>query len=107
MVRRKIKLTTNSEVGSIRCSVGSNIVSEEYELNISVEGYKFKTIKANGLLLKRCKHGYTLTEFLMNSPRIKFTNQSMLEGNLLVRMISMSPLVDGIILLLHFRKYKN
>ncbi|TCL55410.1 superfamily II DNA or RNA helicase [Kineothrix alysoides] len=87
-----IKLTTYSENGPIRFSVGNNIVSEEYELHISNGRYNFKTIKANGLVLKRRKHEYKLTEFFDEfPPRIKFVDQSMLEGNLLVRMTSTPP----------------
>jgi len=41
------------------------------------------------LILKRHKHEYKLTEFFNEfPPRIKFVDQSMLEGNLLVRMTS-------------------
>ncbi|HBI73847.1 MAG TPA: restriction endonuclease subunit R [Lachnospiraceae bacterium] len=87
-----IKLTTNSENGPIRFSVGNNIVSEEYELYISNEECEFKTIKANGLMLKRRKREYKLAEFFDEfPPRIKFVDQSMLEGNLLVRMTSTPP----------------
>jgi len=87
-----IKLTTYSETGPIRFSVGNNSVSEEYELHISDGRFEFKTIKANGLVLKRRKREYKLTEFFDEfPPRIKFVDQSMLEGNLLVRMTSTPP----------------
>lgn len=87
-----IKLVTTSENGPIRFSVGNDVVSEEYELYILNEGYEFKTIKANGLMLKRRKREYKLVEFFDEfPPRIKFTDQSMLEGNLLIKMTSIPP----------------
>lgn len=87
-----IKLTTISENEAIRFSVGNDVVSEEYQLYISNEGYEFKTIKANGLIMKRQKREYKLAEFFDEfPPRIKFADQSMLEGNLLIRMTSTPP----------------
>lgn len=87
-----IKLTEYNESGPIRFSVGNSTISEEYELSISNKRFEFKTIKANGLVLKRRNHEYKLTKFFSEfPPRIKFVDQSMLEGNLLVKMTSTSP----------------
>ncbi len=87
-----IKLTTHSETGSIQFSVGNSMVSEEYELHISNRRYEFKNIKTCGLIIKHRKREYKLAEFFNEyPPRIKFVDQSMLEGNLLVRMNSMPP----------------
>ncbi|MDL2238044.1 DEAD/DEAH box helicase family protein [Christensenellaceae bacterium OttesenSCG-928-K19] len=87
-----IKLTDHNETGPLRFSVGNGAVSEKYELHISEGGYEFKTIKASGLILKRRKREYKLTEFFNEfPPRIKFVDQSMLEGNILVKMTSTSP----------------
>ena len=87
-----IKLTDNNEAGPIRFTVGNNAISEEYELNISNRRYEFKTTKANGLVLRRRKREYKLREFFDEfPPRIKFVDQSMLEGNLLVRLTMLPP----------------
>ena len=87
-----IKLMDHNETGPIRFSVGNNAVSEEIELHISEGSYEFKTIKASGLTLKRRKREYKLTEFFDEfPPRVKFVDQSMLEGNILVKMTSTPP----------------
>ncbi|MGD9566806.1 MAG: hypothetical protein AB7V48_00540 [Sedimentibacter sp.] len=90
-----IKLTDYNESGPIRFSVGNSTISEEYELSIFNRRFEFKTIKANGLVLKRRNHEFKLTKFFSEfPPRIKFVDQSMLEGHLLVKMTSTSPTLN-------------
>lgn len=87
-----IKLTEHNETGPIRFSVGNNVISEEYMLYILNRQYEFKTIKTSGLVLKKHKRECKLVEFFNEfPPRIKFVDQSMLEGNLLVRLTSSPP----------------
>ncbi|MGC7872060.1 DEAD/DEAH box helicase [Desulfosporosinus sp. SYSU MS00001] len=87
-----IKLSDHNEAGPIRFSVGNNKVSEEYELHISNRRYEFKVVKSTGLTIKRSKREYRMTEFFNEfPPRIKFIDQSMLEGNLLVKITATPP----------------
>ncbi len=87
-----IKLSDYNETGPIRFSVGNNKIREEYELHISNRKYEFKTIKPTGLIIKRSKREYKVAEFFNEfPPRIKFVDQSMLEGNLLVKITAIPP----------------
>jgi len=87
-----IKLFKHAETGPICFTVGNEAVFEEYELHITNRKYEFKTIKSAGLILKRNKHEYRMADFFTEfPPRIKFVDQSMLEGNLIVRVTSISP----------------
>lgn len=87
-----IKLSDYNETGPIRFSVGNNGIYEEYELHISNRRYEFKAIKSTGLMIKRSKREYRVTEFFNEfPPRIKFVDQSMLEGNLLVKITATPP----------------
>lgn len=88
----EIKLSDHSETDPIRFTIGNDYVCEEYELQISNRKFEFKAIKPTGLILKRSKREYRMTEFFNEfPPRIKFVDQSMLEGNLIVRMTSAPP----------------
>lgn len=90
-----IKLSDHNESGPIRFSVGNNEVSEEYELLISNRHYEFKTVKSTGLMIRRSKHDYKMAEFFNEfPPRVKFADQSMLEGNLLVKVTAASPVFN-------------
>lgn len=90
-----IKLSNYSESGPIRFTVGNNVVSEEYELHIANRKYEFKAIKSAGLMIKKSKREYRMTEFFNEfPPRIKFVDQSMLEGNLLVKITTTPPTFD-------------
>ncbi len=87
-----ITLSNYNITGPIRFSVGNSEVSEEYELNISNKGYEFKIVKSMGLRIKRSKYENRMPEFFNEyPPRIKFVDQSMLEGNLLVKVTATPP----------------
>lgn len=90
-----IKLSDNNETGPIRFSVGNDVVTEEYELHISDGKYEFRTAKPTGLIIRRSKREYRLTEFFNKfPPHIKFVDQSILEGNLLVKISATQPLFN-------------
>lgn len=87
-----IKISDYSESGSIRFIVGNEQVFEEYELHISDKGYEFIAVKSKGFKIKKNKHEYKMTEFFNEFPPcIKFVDQSMLEGNYLVKISSAPP----------------
>lgn len=90
-----IKLSDNNETGPIRFSVGNDVVTEEYELYISDGKYEFRTVKPTGLIIRRSKREYRLAEFFNEfPPHIKFVDQSILEGNLLVKISATQPLFN-------------
>jgi hypothetical protein len=87
-----IKISDYNESGSIRFSVVNEEIHEEYELHISDKGYEFRTIKPTGLMIKKGTREYRVTEFFKEfPPLIKFVDQSMLEGNLLVKINAVPP----------------
>lgn len=87
-----IKISDYNKTDTIRFVVGNSEVSEEYELHILKKGYEFKVVKSAGLIIKRRKHECKLNEFFNEfPPRIKFVDQSMLEGNLLVKVTVTPP----------------
>ncbi len=91
-----IKLSDFNETGPIRFSVENNKISEEYELFISNRKFEFKVVKSKGLMIKRSKREYKMTEFFNEfPPHIKFVDQSMLEGNLLVKITTTPPVFNG------------
>lgn len=91
----EIKLTQNNESGPIRFSVGNEDVFEEYELRISEGTFGFHTLTSCGLVIKRNKREYKLTEFFNEfPPRIKFVDQSMLEGNIQVKLTTVPEIIN-------------
>lgn len=91
----EIKLTQNNESGPIRFSVGNEDVFEEYELRISEGTFGFHTLTSCGLVIKRNKREYKLTEFFNEfPPRIKFVDQSMLEGNIQVKLTTVPEIIS-------------
>lgn len=91
----EIKLTQNNESGPIRFSVGNEEVFEEYELRINEGTFGFHTLTSCGLVIKRNKREYKLTEFFNEfPPRIKFVDQSMLEGNIQVKLTTVPEIIN-------------
>ncbi len=87
-----IKLTTHDETGPIHFSVSNSNFSEELELSISDNGYEFISLNSNNIYITKHKHKYSLSEFFNNfPPLIKFVDQSMLEGNFLIKLTSPPP----------------
>ncbi len=90
-----IKLKNYNESGPIRFTVGNDSVYEEYELDIKDKKYEFKTTKSAGLIIKQSHHEYKMAEFFNEfPPRIKFVDQSLLEGNLLVKITATPPIFN-------------
>ena len=90
-----IKLTQNNETGTIRFSVGNEEVFEEYELRISDGTFGFHTVTSCGLVIKKNKREYKMTEFFNEfPPRIKFVDQSMLEGNIQVKLTTVPAMIS-------------
>jgi len=87
-----MRLSETQIDGSIRFTVGNPTIFEEFELKISDDGFNFSTIKPIGLEIKLGKQRKKLREFFNEyPPRVKFIDQSTLEGNLLVRLTSTPP----------------
>lgn len=87
-----IKLIEHNESGPIKFQVGNEAISEEYELDISDKGPKFTVVKPLGLVIRKSKTEYNMVDFFNEyPPRVKFVDQSMLEGNYLVRVNSAPP----------------
>lgn len=87
-----IELLNPSDTGNILFKVENEEVEEQFELCISESGFSIHTIKSAGLTIQMGKSCYKLSEFFAeNPPRIKFVDQSCLEGNILVKNASTPP----------------
>lgn len=84
-----LKLTNPSESGPIRFYIGNDDmeVIEIYELQITQEHYKIIAVKKSGITIRYRRNEYSLADFFEeNPPCIKFVDQSILEGNYLVKI---------------------
>lgn len=89
-----IKLLNYNESGPLTFSIKNDLITEEYILNITEGNYEFKAITSSNLIIKKGKNEWHMDEFFNdNPPRIKFVDQSMLEGNLLVRVTTVPPVL--------------
>ena len=87
-----IRLSEQQHDEGIRFTVSNANVQEEFELRISEKDFEFRTIKSAGLQMKLGRQRSNLREFFKeNPPRIKFVDQSTLEGNLFVKLTSTTP----------------
>lgn len=87
-----IDLLSPSDVGNISFKVGNEEIEEHFELRISDSDFLIVTTKAMGLTIQVGKSSYRLSEFFKaHPPRIKFVDQSSLEGNILVKVSSVPP----------------
>lgn len=90
-----IDLLNPSETGNILFKVGNEEIEEHFELQITDTNYVITTIKPMGLTIQVGKNTYTLSEYFReHPPRIRFADQSMLEGNYLVKPSSKPPIFN-------------
>lgn len=89
-----IKILNYSESGPLNFIVKNDAIKEEYILDITHEKYEFRGLASRGLKIRKGKNEWRMNEFFnMNPPRIKFVDQSMLEGNLLVKVTVIPPVL--------------
>lgn len=75
-----------------RQHIGNEEIEEHFELRISDSDFSVVTTKAMGLTIQVGKNSFRLSEFFKeHPPRIKFVDQSSLEGNILVKVSSVPP----------------
>lgn len=87
----EIELLNPSEEGDILFKVGNMEIEEHFKLEINDGDYLVSAIKSVGLSIRVGRYSYTLSEYFQKyPPRIKFVDQSVLEGNFLVRS-SLTP----------------
>lgn len=84
-----IRLVEPKNDGAIQFAIGNEYkeVLEKYELNITADQFKFSPIKYAGLKIRHRGKEMSFAEFFNQyPPRIKFVDQSTLEGNYLVEI---------------------
>lgn len=83
-----IKLDSFEDNGTLQFSIGNSQIDEKYEMIFDPEGnVEYKYIKLSNLKIKYGKEtSYLIQFFTENHPRIKFSDQSSLEGNYYVEL---------------------
>lgn len=88
----EINLINPSSTGNIAFMVGNEEIEEHFELQIRDKDYTIVTTKAKGLTIQVGKASMTLADYFREyPPRIRFVDQSCLEGNILVKTTSSPP----------------
>ena len=89
-----IQILNYSESGPLNFTIKNDMITEEYVLDIAKGKYDFRAVTSNNLIIKKGKNEWRINEFFNdNPPHIKFVDQSMLEGNLLVRVNTVPPVL--------------
>ena len=87
-----INLINPSADGNIAFMVGNDEIEEHFELQIRDKDFLIVTTKAMGLSVQVGKTSLSLSEYFREyPPRIRFVDQSCLEGNILVKTTSTPP----------------
>lgn len=87
-----ISLVNPSADGPLLFAVGNEEIEEQFELQITENDFKVVAKKSAGLMIRLGKNSYKLSEYFReHPPRIKFVDQSILEGNYLVKANSTPP----------------
>lgn len=88
----ELKLTNNSAEGPIEFSVGNESFAVNYQL-VFIDGKAVvELVSPLDLAIKKGKQSLPLCEFFNSEfPTIKFTDQSLLEGNILVKIPKVRP----------------
>lgn len=87
----EIKLTNNSTDGPIEFSVGNENFTVAYKLDF-MDGKPIIYPVSSDLSIRKGRNHSKLSDFLnIEYPTIKFTDQSLLEGNILVRIPNIRP----------------
>lgn len=85
-------LVSHSDIGAIKFGIKSDKFHEEYELIISSNSYRIITTHVAGIEVHFRHTTRKLVDFFQeNPPIIRFVDQSMLEGNVLVTVQSTAP----------------
>lgn len=88
----EINLINPSSTGNIAFAVGNEEIEEHFELQIRDKDYTVVTTKAMGLTIQVGKANMTLADYFREyPPRVRFVDQSCLEGNILVKTTSSPP----------------
>ena len=83
----EIELKNNNSTGPIQFCIYNDYIYEEYKLNITDSGFEFIIVKSGGLSIQKGNRESKLNVFFNDyPPTIKFTDQSMLEGNIQVKL---------------------
>lgn len=90
----EIKILNYNQSGPLIFAIKNDMITEEYVLDITEGKYEFRIVTSNNLIIKKGKNEWRINEFFNeNPPRIKFVDQSMLEGNLLVKVTTIPPVL--------------
>lgn len=88
----ELKLTNNSVEGPIEFTVGNELFAVDYQLDFIDGKAIVKLVSPFDLTIKKGRQSLPLCEFFnLEYPTIKFTDQSLLEGNILVKIPKIRP----------------
>lgn len=88
----ELKLTNNSVEGPIEFTVGNELFAVDYQLDFIDGKAIVKLVSPFDLTIKKGRQSLPLCEFFnIEYPTIKFTDQSLLEGNILVKIPKIRP----------------
>lgn len=88
----ELKLTNNSVEGPIEFAVGNESFAVNYQLDFIDGKAIVKLVSPFDLTIKKGRQSLPLCEFFnLEYPTIKFTDQSLLEGNILVKIPKIRP----------------
>lgn len=88
----ELKLTNNSDEGPIEFSVGNEYFTVNYKLVFENNAAHILPATQNDLTIKKGKYSDKLSNFFNSEyPTIRFTDQSLLEGNVLVKIPNIRP----------------
>lgn len=88
----ELKLTNNSVEGPIEFTVGNELFAVDYQLDFIDGKAIVKLVSPFDLTIKKGRRSLPLCEFFnLEYPTIKFTDQSLLEGNILVKIPKIRP----------------
>lgn len=88
----ELKLTNNSVEGPIEFTVGNELFAVDYQLDFIDGKAIVKLVSPFDLTIKKGRQSLPLCEFFnLEYPTIKFTDQSLLEGNILVNIPKIRP----------------
>lgn len=88
----ELKLTNNSVEGPIEFTVGNELFAVDYQLDFIDGKAIVKLVSPFDLTIKKGRQSLPLCEFFnLEYPTIKFSDQSLLEGNILVKIPKIRP----------------
>lgn len=88
----EMKLTNNSTNGPIEFSVGNEIFAVKYKMDFVDGTAVISPVSAPDLMIRKGRNTSKLSDFFnLEYPKIKFTDQSSLEGDILVKIPNVRP----------------